>query len=93
MNQQILYAIDGGVAGITENAKTTISHLNLGIDKLERLRENAIAGFLYEDEEKTVLISRADAQQLLAGYQAEVEGTGLLTPFIVAIMQSLDGIA
>ena len=90
---EIVYAIDGGVAGTTENAKTTISYLNLGIDKLDRLRENAIAGFVYEDEAKTMLISRADAQELLTGFQAEVEGEGLLTPFIIAIMQSLDGIA
>lgn len=89
---EIVYAIDGGIEGSTPDATTTISHLNLGIDKLERLRADAIAGFVYEDEDKTVLISREEAQIVLQGLNDEINSAAPLTPFIIAITQSLAGI-
>lgn len=89
---EIIYALDGGIAGTTDDAKTTIKYLNLGINKLEALRADAIAGFVYEDEDRTVLISREEAQLTLAGLNAEMNTTLQLTPFIIAITQSLEGI-
>lgn len=88
----IVFAIDGGINGTTDAANTTIDYLNLSIEKLERLRADAIAGFVYEDEEKTMLISREEAKAVLQGLNAEVESAPLLRPFIVAITQSLAGI-
>lgn len=90
---EIMYTLDGGIKGTTEGAKTTIAYLNLGIDKLVRLRAAAIAGFIFEDEEKTTLISREEAQLVLDGLNAEIQSpTSPLTPFIIAISQSLAGI-
>lgn len=89
----IRYALDGGVAGTSPDAMTTICYLNLNIKKLQQLRAAAIAGFIYEDEDKTILIEPAEAKSLLTQLTTSRAAAGELTPFIVALQQSLAGIS
>ncbi len=66
---EITFTIAGKIIGLTEDAKQTISILNLDIPKLNNLREQAIAGYIYTDKDKTEYISIEDCTPLIAKLQ------------------------
>jgi len=54
---EISFTIEGKIIGTTPDAKNTISILRLDLSKLNNLREEAIAGYIFSDLEKTNFIS------------------------------------
>jgi len=81
---EITFTIEGKISGLTEDANHTISVLNLHIPKLNNLREAAIAGFIYLDEEKTQFIPKNDCNLLIINLQQNKK-----IPFKSAILRAL----
>lgn len=81
---EITFTIEGKISGLTTNAQDSISVLNLHIPKLNNLREAAIAGFIYLDEEKTKFISNNDCNTLIINLQKNKK-----LPFKTAILRAL----
>jgi len=84
---EITYAKDGQINGSTDEAKETIKQLNLQILKLENSREEAISGFIYSDEDLTILISKEDASKVYRQIDSEKP-----CKHISAVLQSLKSI-
>lgn len=68
---EITFTIEGKIYGLSDDAKNTISILNLDIHKLNNLRSNAIAGFLFKDEEMTEYISIKDSEKIISYLENE----------------------
>ncbi|MBK9106383.1 MAG: TIGR02646 family protein [Saprospiraceae bacterium] len=81
---EIVFTIKGEIIGLTERATQTINCLNLGINKLNNLREEAIAGFIFTDEEKTLYITKEEALKL-----RNILSTNNALPFKRAIICAL----
>ena len=62
---EITFTIVGKIYGLSTDAKETISILNLNIDKLNNLRNQAIAGYLFLDEDTTEYISLEECKKLI----------------------------
>ncbi len=60
--KELSFTIEGKIIGSTTDAEKTIDILNLDIPKLNNLRENAIAGFIFKDIDKTDYLSPSDCE-------------------------------
>jgi len=81
---EITFTIEGKISGLTADARDTISVLNLHIPKLNNLRKEAIAGYIFLDEEKTEFISENDCNILIINLQQNKK-----LPFKTAILKAL----
>ena len=81
---EITFTVEGKILGLTEDAQQTISVLNLHIPKLNNMRKEAIAGYIFLDEEKTEFISNNDCNTLIINLQKTEK-----LPFKTAILKAL----
>ena len=63
--QELSFPLNGTIIGLTDDGKKVIKTLNLSIPKLNNLRDDAIAGYIYTDQDKTKLITSKERQLLL----------------------------
>ena len=84
--QELTFALDGTIIGLTNDGKEVIKTLNLSIPKLNNLRDDAIAGFIYTDEDKTELITSEEGRLLLDRLQ-KVNNLPFKTSILSALRQ------
>jgi len=82
--QELTFTLDGTILGLTDDGKEVIKTLNLSIPKLNNLRDDAIAGYIYTDQDKTELIESDEIKLLLAHLQKSNN-----LPFKTSILSAL----
>ncbi len=86
---EITFTIVGKIYGLSADAKETISILNLDIYKLNNLRNQAIAGYLFLDENMTEYISLEECKKLIT-YLKNTPSEQYRTSIIRAIEQLIN---
>lgn len=82
--EELSFTIDGKIIGSTSDAEETIMILNLGIPKLNNLRENAIAGFIFEDIDNTTYLSPSKCEIIYQKIESD-----LSEPYRASILAAL----
>ena len=86
---EIRYTLDGRSVGTSPGAVETIRVLNLSNPKLNALREGAIAGLIYTDQQQTELISAQDARAVHDGLMQLIQEESELPAFVIALVHAL----
>ncbi|MEL6719181.1 MAG: retron system putative HNH endonuclease [Bacteroidota bacterium] len=81
---EILFSIEGNIIGKTNDAQETIKILNLDIDKLNNQRSQAIAAYIYQDQEATEFVSPEEGEKIYQAIEKQLD-----EPYQSAILDAL----